>query len=213
MFRKINLLEESFELSNALFSKALQSNREFGITIDSEIDYEFNKDKIYIFWGKGSILNQSKEPLGKGYKVALNFVKATVSAKNGWDRFQEINKSRAIYEDISADGIDSFNDQRLEDIGWNSIEFNIQYRDLVEYLEEFGKGIIVAIERHEEPYMFSGLGFMSDSDLEFNREILFDFAKSKIEEKIKAELDEYKKYGFSDEESEALEFFGISKDI
>jgi hypothetical protein len=209
MFKKINLLTESFEISNALFSKAMQSNREFGITIDGEIDYEFNRENIYIFWGKGSIF-QKNEPLGKGYSVKLNFVKAIISAENSWNRFKDINRENSLYEDISSDGIDSFKDEILENIGWHIVEFDMTYRDLVEHLEEFGEGAIVSIER-DEPYMFDGLGFVKKVDLAKSREILFNFAKEKISSFIEDNREDFQKYGFSREQEEALKFFSIEK--
>ncbi len=212
MFKKINLLTDKVVVPNSEFAKALNSNREFGITVDGVIDYEFQNDRVYIFKGKANLL-QKQQPLGKGYDISSTFVSVSISVAKNWNRVEELNSLNALYEDKSADGIDSFRDKVMEDIGWHAVEFKITYRDLVDELEAKGEGTLVCIEQDGEPYMFSGFAFIDPDRVEDGREILLSFAKRKILEQIESEKDEYKKYGFSDDEVDALKYFQIEPDL
>jgi len=211
MFKKINFLVDEVKVSNQSFAKAINSNKEFGIRSDGEIDYDLKKDKAYIFKGRANILNKL-EPLGKGYKIKATFVTVTISFENIWNHISEMNRVGAIYEDTASDGISEFQDKILEDIGWHGVEFKIGYRDMVEFLEKNCDGTIISIEQ-EEPYVFNGLGFIDDKNLEKARTTLFDFVKSQITENISKEKDEFEKYGFSDDQKDALSYFKIEVTI
>jgi len=211
MFKKINFLVDEVQVSNSAFAKAINSNQEFGIGANGDIDFSFKKDKAYIFKGKANIFNKL-EPLGKGYKIKATFVTVTISFNNIWNRVLEMNRDEAMYEDSASDGIDEFKDSALEDIGWHGIEFKISYRDMVDLLEEKCVGTIIAIEQNE-PYMFNGLGFIDKDNIVEARELLFDFVKSKIIEQVSKEKDEFKKYGFSQEQKDSMEFFKIDIEI
>lgn len=209
MFKKINLLKDSIAVQNVQFAKALNSNREFGITVNGEIDYEFSNDKIYIFKGKANLL-QKQQPLGKGYKISSTFVSVSISAGSNWNEVEDLNSKNALYKDDSAEGVDSFNDPIMEEIGWHSVEFKISYRELVEELEEKCNGTVICIERDDEPYMFNGLGFMAQEDIKKGRDTLREFVKNRILSKLEKDREEYKEYGFSEEELDALNYFQIS---
>ena len=163
MFKKINFLTDEVQVSNVMFAKAVNSNREFGIGVDGDIDYDLKSDKAYIFKGKGDLFNKL-EPLGKGYKIKATFVTVTISFDNVWNRIVEINRDGAMYEDTASDGIAEFKDKILEKIGWHGVEFKVTYRDMVEFLEENLTGTIISIEQNE-PYMFNGLGFIEDENI------------------------------------------------
>jgi hypothetical protein len=212
MFKRLNLLTDSVRVSNAEFSKASANGREFGIDMHGKVvTNPENSDSILVFKGAVSQMKQGESLLGKGYKTAVNFVNIEVKFTNAWDNVFEWNKAKSLYEDSSADGIDSFQDREIENIGWNSIEFDVTHRDIAEHLENVCEGEIVYIEQ-DNPYMFSGVAFMGESELPLARERAKAFAKEKIVEKINEDIEEFRKYGFSDEQEEALEFFGIEAD-
>ncbi|MGE0738604.1 MAG: hypothetical protein AB7K31_05470, partial [Sulfurimonas sp.] len=109
-------------------------------------------------------------------------------------------------DDTTADGVDELGTQEMEVIGWHATEFNINYRTLVEVLEQECSGTLLCIE-YEEPYRFSGLGFVDDLDKA--RDVLFAFCKKEIERLIETD-DDFKKESLSDDEKEAAEFFGVA---
>jgi len=207
MFKKINFLVDEVQVSNALFSKAINSNREFGIGIDGDIDYDLKSGKAYIFKGEANLFNKL-EPLGKGYKIKATFVTVTISFDNIWNRIIDINTDSAMYEDSASDGIADFQDSTLENIGWHGVEFKISYRDMVEFLEKHIDGTVICVEQ-EEPYMFNGFGFISNENIEKARELLFDFTKSEIIKHISENKTEFDKYGFSDDQQDSINYFKI----
>ena len=207
MFKKINLLNKKITIPNGEFAKALNSNREFGITIEGKID-DGLQDEIYVFKGKPNLVHK-KEPLGRGYRITSNFVSVSIDVSGNWDKVEELNRDRALYIDNASEGVDSFNDEVLEEIVWHSVEFGIGYRELVEKLEKDGEGILVCVESSGEPYIFNGIGFVKEEKREEMRELIRDFAVSQILQKIEKERENYQKYGFSDEELEAINYFKL----
>jgi len=209
MFKRVNFITDSITVSNVEFSKASQSGKEFGIDIDGKIIYPpFSDQNILIFKGRIGKVEQGTSLLGKGYKVIPTFANITVQFPNAWNTILDMNKANSIYEDSSADGIDSFQDSELEKIGWNAIEFDVTYREIAEHIEKVAQGYIIYIER-DDPYMFSGIAFISKEHRAEARELATKFVKEQIEAKLEKERDEFTKYGFSDDQEEALNFFNI----
>jgi tyrosine-protein phosphatase YwqE len=91
----------------------------------------------------------------------------------------------------------------MESIGWHASEFGITYRTLVDVLEQMCEGTLICIEQ-EEPYQFSGLGFVNN--LDEARDVLFEFCQKEIK-KLIAENEDYREDKLSDDEREAAEFF------
>jgi len=205
---KLNFLADEVQIPNVEFSKAINSNREFGISAKGEIHFDLKKNTPYIFSGKANIMNKL-EPLGKGYKIKATFVTVSISFSNIWNKIVEINRNSAMYEDSASDGIAEFQDKELEQIGWHGVEFKLTYRHFVEFLEKNIAGTILCIEQ-ENPYMFNGFGFIQDENLKESRKQLFAFVKSEIEKHLEKNSEEFIKYGFSNEQKESLEFFGIN---
>jgi len=206
MFKKFNFLVDEVKVSNVEFAKAINSNREFGISTNGEIHFDLKQNTPYIFSGKANMMNKL-EPLGKGYKIKATFVTVSISFNNIWNRIIEINRNSAMYEDSASDGIAEFQDKQLEQIGWHGVEFKLTYRDFVEFLEKNITGTVICIEQ-DSPYMFNGFGFIEESELEESRTKLFQFVKSEIKKYIELNSDELSKYGLSIEQKESLEFFG-----
>jgi hypothetical protein len=208
LFKRINLLTDEIKVSNGEFTKALNSKKEFGIDINGDIVYEKSPTTILIFWGRPNLLMRN-QILGKDYRVNVTFSQVSISMENGWSKFLELNQLNSLYEDTSSDGIDHVNDEKMEESSWHGVEFGVTSRDIAEELERSCEGYVVALER-EEPYSFDGLGFLKEGTEESARETIFNFVKGKVEAKIAQKRDEFDRFGFSEEESEALQYFGIA---
>lgn len=210
--KKFNLFKEIIVVQRVDFMNAINSHKKFAITHEGKIEFEpFAPTMIAIF--EGSITPPSplstnlqrplSEMLGRDYRVVEDEDRILIKASPAWQSIIGYNRLRALYDDTTADGIDKFADKELEQIGWHATEFNITYREIVEQFENLCDGTILCIEQ-EEPYQFSGLGFVSN--IEQTRKVAFDFCVATIKEKLANDPD----YAtLSDDEAEAAEFFKI----
>lgn len=208
--KKFNLFKEIIVLQRTDFMNAINANKKFAITHEGKIVFEpFKPTMIAIF--EGSITPPSplstnlqrplSEMLGKEYRIVEDEDRILIKASPAWQNIIGYNRIRALYDDTTADGIDKFADKELEQIGWHATEFNITYREIVEQFENLCDGTILCIEQ-EEPYQFSGLGFVSN--IEQTRKVAFDFCVSIIKEKLENDPDFAT---LTDDEAEAAEFF------
>jgi hypothetical protein len=215
--KKFNLFKEIIVVNKASLLGAVNSSKVFAIDISGEVKYEpLSQSDILIYQGKylphaTSALMPSSKPsleaiLGKNYQVVEDDDRVLIKAFSNWQEIIKLNTPRASYDDTTGDGVSEFSNKELEDIGWNATEFSINYRTLVELLEEKCEGILLCIEQ-EEPYQFSGLGFLRDYP--HAKEVLFEHCKNEI----KRVMDEdalYKKENLNSDELEAAEFFNIA---
>jgi hypothetical protein len=212
--KKFNLFKEIITVNKSELLKAINASKEFGINIKGEIKpAPFNEKEILIYQGKytpqpTNALMPKKAPsladiFGKNYQIVEDDDRVLIKAFSNWQELIKVNTERASYDDTTGDGVDKFADQRLEDIGWNATEFNINYRTLVEILENECDGTLLCIEQ-EEPYQFSGLGFLDDDKQA--QEVLFNYCQTKIKELMQNDP-LYAKENLSDDEEEAAEFF------
>ena len=214
--KKFNLFKEIITVNKQSLLQAINSSKVFGINISGDIKYEpFNSNDILIYRGSHTPESTSalmtttapsiKDMLGKNYQVVEDGERLLIKAFSNWQELIGINTPRASYDDTTADGVAEFSNKELEDIGWHATEFNINYRTLVELIEEKCDGIVLCIEQ-EDPYQFSGLGFLSDN--EKAKEIMFEFCKQETK-KLMSEDEHYKKENLTDDELEAAEFFNV----
>jgi hypothetical protein len=214
--RKFNLFNEIIIVNKSKLLEAINSQKIFGIKINGEIAYEpFDNKDILIYQGKHTpgqtnALMPATKPtlesiLGKNYQVVEDDDRVLIKAFSNWQEIIGWNSPRASYNDTTADGVDEFATKDMEDIGWHATEFDIKYRELVEELEEKCDGTLVCIEQ-EEPYQFSGLGFLNND--EDARKVLYEYCREKIQ-KLLDEGTLHSKDNLTDDEAEAAEFFGI----
>ena len=202
--KKFNLFKEIIVADKKLLDEAKNSNKIFGININGDIAYEpFDDNEILIF--KSPSINSTNDIFGRNYQVVEDENRVLIKAFSNWQELIGLNTPRASYDDTTADGVAEFSDKELEEIGWHATEFNIDYRTLVELFEEKCDGILLCIEQ-EEPYQFSGLGFLSNNI--HAREIMYNFCKEKAQNLIKNDPD-FALDKLTDDEEEAAEFFGI----
>lgn len=208
--RKFNLFKEIIVVPHSEFMRAVNSSKTFAITYEGNIVFEpFGPETISVFEGSIPPLSPLSTTLsrpiatmlGDNYRIVEDDDRILIKATGAWQSIIRWNRLRALYDDTTADGIDRFSDQPLEDMGWHATEFDIPYRDIVERMERECEGVILCIEQ-EEPYQFSGLGFMAG--MEHARSVVFDYCASTIKEKLANDPD----YAtLSGDEEEAAEFF------
>ncbi|MCF6340517.1 MAG: hypothetical protein L3J10_07200 [Sulfurimonas sp.] len=204
--KKFNLFKEIITTSTSGLKKAIENGDKFAINIKGEIRKEpFNEKDILIYHGTPDKLKPLEITLGNKYQVVVDKERVLIKAFGNWQELIAINTPQASYDDTTADGVDEFPTKEMEDIGWHAIEFNISYRKLVEILEQECEGILFCIEQ-ENPFQFSGFGFLDDFDNA--RDILFAFCKNKIEYLL-ANDDEYDINDLTDDEKDTVKFFKI----
>lgn len=214
--KKFNLLKEIIVILRSDLLKAINTNKEFAINIKGEVLTPPYADKeIFIFKGKAeapkvSALSMPKpqtiaEILGNNYRVVEDEGRVLVKAAGNWQELIAINTPNSDYDDTTADGVAEFADKEMELIGWHGDEFEIDYREMVEVLEEKAEGIVLCIEQ-DEPYQFSGLGFLYN--LEEAKKILFDFCQARAKEKMENDP-LFTSDKLTDDEEEAAKFFKL----
>jgi len=212
--KQFNLFKEIITVDKKALLNAVNSTREFGINMKGEVVFApFDNKEILIYQGRHipeatNALMPSKaktlaDILGKNYQVVEDDDRVLLKAFSNWQELIKVNTPRASYDDTTGDGVDKFADAKLEDIGWNATEFDITYRELVEVLEKNVEGTLLCIEQ-EEPYQFSGLGFINDDEEAYK--VLFTYCQEKIKHIIENDP-LYSKEKLSDDEKEAAEFF------
>lgn len=208
--KKFNLFKEIIIVERAELLRAASSQKKFAISHQGEIVYEpFPPTLISVFEGSvpplSPLSTTTNRPigsmLGDAYRIVEDEDRVLIKAAGAWQNIIGWNRSRALYDDTTGDGIDRFSDKELETIGWHATEFSITYRDIVEHLEAATEGIVLCIEQ-EDPYRFSGLGF--PSDIVHTRQAGFAYCAETIENKLLTDSD----YAtLSDDEEEALAYF------
>lgn len=215
--KKFNLFKEIIIVKKQDLIQAVNSSKVYGIAINGEIKYApFNDGEILIYQGKytpeqNSMLTRTPAPsftaiLGKNYQVVEDDDRVLVKAFSNWQELIVVNTPRASYDDTTGDGVAEFSNKELENIGWNATEFNINYRTLVELLEEQCEGTLLCIEQDESAYQFSGLGFLSDN--KHAAKVMFDYCQSEAKSLMDSDP-LYAKDKLSDDEEEAAEFFRL----
>lgn len=202
--RKFNLFKEIIVANRDNIKNAIDSGKIFGIRVNGNICYEpFSLNDILIYRGIPNANLPIEVAFGKNYQILEDDDRVLIKAFSNWQEIIGFNTARATYNDTTADGVDEFSTKEMEDIGWHAAEFNIKYRTLVDVLEEKCDGTLICIEQ-EEPYQFSGLGFVDD--LHNARDVLFDFCQREVKRLI-AEDEDFAKENLNDDELEAAEFF------
>lgn len=214
--KKFNLFKEIIVIDRSSLLNAINTNLEFAITYKGEIGTPpYAENEIFVFKGKAeapkaSALSIPKpqtiaEILGKNYKVVEDEERVLIKAAGNWQELIGVNMPNSSYDDTTADGVAEFADKEMEDIGWMATDFNIDYRNMVEELEEKVDGVILCIEQ-EEPYQFSGLGIIFD--FEKAREVLFDYCQNIIKSKMESDP-LFHPDSLTDDEEEAAKFFKV----
>lgn len=217
--KKCNLFKEIITVKKSELLQAFNSSKEFAITAQGAIIYApFEKKEPLIFKGKhtpkptNALTPSAPATLstlfGNNYQVLEDEDRVLIKAFSNWQEIIGINIDRASYDDTTSDGVAEFSCAKLEEIGWNATEFDISYRELVAVIEERCEGVLLCIEQ-EEPYRFSGLGFIADE--EGASTLLFNYCQEKIKDLIQTQS-HFAQDKLSDDEQEAAKFFKVLED-
>lgn len=202
--KKFNLFKEIIAVNKKSLQEAIDTKKSFGIDIEGKICHEpFTVNDILIYMGTPNADVALNEALGSKYQVVEDDDRVLIKAFSNWQEIIGINTPRATYDDTTADGVDEFSTKEMEDIGWHAAEFNINYRTLVELLESECEGTLICIEQ-EDPYQFSGLGFLSN--LDNAGDTLFSYCQNEVKRLIE-ENEDFAKESLNEDELEAAEFF------
>jgi len=215
--KKFNLFKEIITADRKAVLQAINSGKTFGINIKGEVVYApYAPKEILIFSGKHTPKPVSaltpptpisiEDILGKNYQIVEDDERLLIKAFSNWQELIGVNMPRCSYDDTTADGVAEFSNKDLEEIGWQATEFNINYRNIVEEIEEKCEGVTLCIEQEEPSYQFSGLGFIFDD--EEAKKVVFEFAKKHVAHMIETHED-FKKELLTDDEKAAAKFFGL----
>jgi len=215
--KKFNLVKEIISVEKPAMFAAINSNKPFGITIEGAIHHPpYDPRSYYIYQGEVSLPAPSAlaptapknlaDLLGGNMQVVEVEDRVLIKAARNWQAIMEYNLPNADYDDTTSDGVAEFSDGELEDIGWHATEFGIRYRELVEVIETSCEGTLLCIENEGESYQFSGMGFIGD--MACARKQCFDYCVERIATILK-EDDSYRHADLTDDEEEALAFFGV----
>lgn len=212
--KKFNLFNEIIVMSKNELLQAINSGKTFAVNIHGKVQFPpYADNEILIYEGVHSAAQNVgiampkplnlETALGKDLRVVVDDDRVLIKAAPAWQSIIKLNVPRASYDDTTGDGISEFSNKDLEDLGWHATEFNISYRDLVELIEEHSEGTLICIEQ-QEPYQFSGLGFIEDNKKSY--ELLYSYCQEKIKELMQNDED-FAKENLTDDELEAAEYF------
>ena len=215
--KKFNLFKEIITAQKKDVLKAINSAKTFAINIHGEVKYPpYSEKEILIFEGKHTPKPVSamtppaqmkiEDIFGKNYQIVEDDERLLIKAFSNWQALIGLNTPRSSYDDTTADGVAEFSNKDLEEIGWQATEFNINYRNIVEVIEEKCSGYTLCIEQEEPQYQFSGLGFIADDKEAY--EVVFEYAKKHVEHMI-ATHEDFELENLTDDERDAAKFFGL----
>jgi hypothetical protein len=215
--KKFNLFKEIITAKKSELIQAINSGKTFGINYKGEIKTPpYSEKEVLIFEGKHEARPVSAlapaspikiaDLFGKNYQIVEDDERVLIKAFSNWQTLIGLNTPRSSYDDTTADGVAEFSNSKLEDIGWQATEFNINYRNIVEEMEAKCEGITLCIEQEEPQYQFSGLGFIFNDDEA--EKIVFEFAKNHVQHMIETHED-FERENLTDDEEDAAKFFGL----
>lgn len=211
-----NLQKEVVVIERNALMQAINKAQPFAITIEGAIvPLPLSTGQLCIFQGalsprEHSVLMPSTpktlaELFGSNYRVLEDDGRILIKANLAWQNIIEWNLPHADYDDTTGDGIGDFSDSYLEEIGWHATEFDVTYREMAEFLEAHCEGTLLCVEI-DEPYQFSGMGFISDRHCAHQK--LFDFCRERARAKMQEDPD-FSVEMLTDDEQEAASFFEL----
>lgn len=209
--KKISIKDLTIEIDNLKILNALKSNQKVEIDIEGNIyiDENIPSTKIRVFKSKNDEkflhiidIDTLLKNIFKNYKVSVSQNKSTLVLLNAWQEIIFLNQDRMLYFDHQTDGVELFEDKKLEEIGWNASACDISYREISEYIEANCKATLVY---YDNQIQFNG--FVLVEDINDVRTKVTDFVKSKIEKKIQEEHLDLE----DDDVIESLAFFNIKE--
>jgi hypothetical protein len=162
--RTFNVAKEKIRVDKTLLMHAINSGKEFAITIDGEVLYPpYHDSAIYIYKGTIAPIDTTglamPKPMslaalfGVGYKVEEQEGSVIFDVANAWNVIVPINLENATFDDTTSDGIMDLYDEELEEMSWHGVEWGVTNRDISDVIEEKCDGTLFCYHT-ESPFMF-----------------------------------------------------------
>lgn len=187
--KKIQIKDIELKLDIEQLIHAMDNSQELAIGLDGTIFTDTIDPKMPLMFRRiTSGIDRSlssKERLtalfGKEYKPLFGDTLCIVKPLIAWQEVMKINKDRMFYEDHSSDGIEVFNDERVEAVSFEAVVFDIDYRVIAEFIEEHCEGDFVY---YENEIQFSGFTIASNNDKAYEQVKYFlqDLINQKVEQ-------------------------------
>lgn len=204
--RKTQIKDIELKLDIKKLIQAMDNSKELAIGLDGTIFMDSLDPKMPLMFKRSTqdidTSLSSKERLtalfGKEYKPLFGDTICIIKPLIAWQEVMKINKDRMFYEDHSSDGIEVFNDERVETISFEAVVFDVDYREISEFIEEHCEGDFVY---YENEIQFSGFTIATDNDKAFEQ--VKYFLQDKINQKVEQgeidleQLDEEEKIAYS----------------
>jgi len=190
---KIDIKDIELTLKIEELINAIQNGSKIAIGIDGTICIDDIDPKMTLIFARtidnidSSLSNKEQltKLFGKEYKPLIGDTICIIKPLIAWQEVMKINKDRFFYEDHSTDGIEVFNDKRVEEIAFEAVVFDIDYRDIAQFIEDNCEGDFVY---YENEIQFSGFVIAKDNDKAYEQ--VKNFIQDEISHKIEnGELD------------------------
>ena len=207
--KEINIKDLSIEIDLIKILNAISQKRKIEIDINGEIFLNENIDlkkpvifKLEKYENIPNILDTKAlvNNIFKNYNPTIKENYCLLKPLKAWQEIIFLNQSRMLYFDHQTDGVELFEDEELENIGWNAVACDISYREISDFIESNCEGILVY---YDNQIQFNG--FVIVEDIQKSKILVKDFIIKKIVEKIEEDLIDIE----DDDVLEALEFFEI----
>lgn len=203
--KRINIKSLKINVKAVNVSNAISLKRNFYIDFDGKIFFDesitLNTPIVFEYkCNKNVILIDELGNIFNDYKIKNEGEYLSIDIVFSWQKIISLNKSNMLYFDHHTDGVEIFEDDELEQIGWQATACDIQYRELTNFIESNCSGNLIY---YENDIQFNG--FVIVDDLIETRTKVKEFIVQKIKEKIENDL-----IDLDDEDViEALEYFEI----
>jgi len=214
--RTFNVAKEKIKVDKSLLMPAINSAKEFAITIDGEVLYPpYSDSAIYIYKGAIAPITTTGisgvkpmklgELFGVGYKIEEQESIVLFDVSNAWNVIVPRNLENATFEDTTSDGIMDLYDEELEEMSWHGVEWGVTNREISDMIEAKCEGTLFCYHT-ESPFMFSALVYVDD--MACARQKVKEMIVTVIKEKL-ADDPEFAQETLSEDEKEAAVFFGV----
>jgi hypothetical protein len=207
--KKVNIKDLSVEIEMQTILNNIKDENSLYIDIDSNIFFKkekgLNKPVVFSNENLGSVKNiedlkELSSVLFKDYKPQVVGTKCKLNPLMNWQNIIELNKYEMLYYDHQSDGVEIFEDETLEDIGWNASALEINYRQLADFIEENCDGTLLFYDNEIQFNGFCFVDSLEDARLKV-KEFVIRTTKENLTKNI-LELED-------DDVIEALDFFEI----
>ncbi|WP_419770125.1 MAG: hypothetical protein ACNI3C_12425 [Candidatus Marinarcus sp.] len=208
--REINIKDLNVKIEISSLLNFINSKKEFEIDSNGHVylAHEAPKTLPLIFRGQAKdaksleIQTIIANVFTKEYKPEVSATVCTLTPLGAWQNIIALNQDRMTYFDHQTDGVELFENKELENIGWNAIPLDINYREISEFIENNCEGNFMF---YDNGMHFNG--FVIVSDIEKTKRKVKEYIVGQIKEKI--ENNELSLNEIDEEIAESLEFFGF----